>query len=146
MILGAEAFSGKGCSAHTRHPRSILFPAKHTPPPSICKLGRVGAGECRLCLSLAHTRQIPELSAWNAPESANSWVSIPVRRQLLEEHLAPVSILSAALSHIYFLKKSLLGGGQGEQEGKLAPGSFDYLKRTTLLHCQTKVTYFLQKI
>lgn len=62
----------------------------------------------------ARTRQIPELSACNPPESANSWVSIPVGRQLSEEHLAPVSVLSAAPSHIYFLAKTLLGGAGGE--------------------------------
>lgn len=86
-------------------------------PPSICKPGRVSVGECRLCLSLVCTRQIPELSAWNPPESTNSWVSIPVRRQLSEEHLAPVSILSAAPSHIYFRKKSLLGREAGGKTG-----------------------------
>lgn len=108
MILGAEAFSQKDCSAHHLH--SILSPAKHTLVSCICKLARVSIGQRRLRFSFLHTWQIPELSAWDPPESANSWDSIPVRRQLSEEHLALVSILSAAPSHIYFPRKSLLEG------------------------------------
>lgn len=113
-IWEAEAFSQKVCVIHAHQPHNILFPAKLTLSPSICSLGRVSIRECSLCLSLAHTQQIPELSAWNSPESINSWICIPVRRQLSEEHLAPVSILSAVPSHIYFLKNSLLGWAGGK--------------------------------